>query len=182
VVQNDAAFAAKADSGVKCSSLIHTVLTLHLVEMKAEGFINDAWEDHLSRNADIDCDADQAYLFLDEEDTDEEDAGDEEETTQPPVTPKPTFAPSAPFSSEPPTPEPTFDPSIQPTKSPVAEPAQTFSPSFTPTAKPHGTTFEIISPNRNGNRSLKASKTSRIEAPETNGAATSSGKCCCLQF
>ena len=37
----EAGFAVKNDAGVKCTSLVHDVLNMHLVEMSEEDFIDD---------------------------------------------------------------------------------------------------------------------------------------------
>lgn len=52
-----AGFATKADSGKKCTSLVHDVVNLHLLEMEAEGFVDRAWNDHLVRKQDHICSA-----------------------------------------------------------------------------------------------------------------------------
>jgi hypothetical protein len=57
-IQNeDGGFATRSDSGSLCTSLIRDVLNLHMVEMKSDGFIDRAWDDHLKKRATIDCDA-----------------------------------------------------------------------------------------------------------------------------
>lgn len=43
------------DNGVLCTSLIGSVLDYHLLEMKSDGFIRRAWEDHLQRVGDQYC-------------------------------------------------------------------------------------------------------------------------------
>merc|ERR1712008_94051 len=48
-------FAANADSSVLCTSLITDVLDYHLFNMKAESFIEKAWNDHLAKTGTIDC-------------------------------------------------------------------------------------------------------------------------------
>jgi hypothetical protein len=56
-IQNhDGGFATKSDSGTLCTSLIRDVLNLHMVEMKIDGFIDRAWDDHLKKRATVDCD------------------------------------------------------------------------------------------------------------------------------
>lgn len=57
-IQNqDGGFATKSDSGILCTSLIRDVLNLHMVEMKSDGFVDNAWDDHLREVATVDCDA-----------------------------------------------------------------------------------------------------------------------------
>jgi hypothetical protein len=57
-IQNDqGGFATKSDSGSLCTSLIRDVLNLHMLEMKSDGFIDRAWDDHLKKRATVDCDA-----------------------------------------------------------------------------------------------------------------------------
>jgi membrane protein implicated in regulation of membrane protease activity len=43
--------ATTVDTGILCSSLINYVLDYHLTEMRADGFIDQMWEDHLARVA-----------------------------------------------------------------------------------------------------------------------------------
>lgn len=50
-------FATKSDSGTLCTSLIRDVFNLHLLEMKADGFVERAWADHLKKQATVNCDA-----------------------------------------------------------------------------------------------------------------------------
>ena len=50
-----ASFALKSDSGTLCTSLIRDVLNLHLGEMKDDGFIDEAYDAYLARQAQIDC-------------------------------------------------------------------------------------------------------------------------------
>lgn len=50
-----AGFATDVDSGIMCTSLIAHVLDLHLVEMKADGFIDREWEAYLERTGDHVC-------------------------------------------------------------------------------------------------------------------------------
>ena len=44
-----------SDSGTQCTSLIRDVFSLHLLKMKHEGFIQDAWNEHLQRLETNDC-------------------------------------------------------------------------------------------------------------------------------
>ncbi|CAB9518315.1 receptor subunit 1 [Seminavis robusta] len=48
-------FGVKADSGKLCTSLISDVINLHLTEMKADGFLDKAWNDHMAKSHDQDC-------------------------------------------------------------------------------------------------------------------------------
>jgi hypothetical protein len=52
-----AGFATFSDSGTLCTSLITDVLNLHLLRMKEEGFIKEAWEEHLLREETVICDS-----------------------------------------------------------------------------------------------------------------------------
>lgn len=52
-------YATKSDSGNKCTSLIHDVLNLHLREMRSDGFMEKAWNDHLSRIGELKCSNDR---------------------------------------------------------------------------------------------------------------------------
>ena len=45
----------KADVGGRCSSLIHDVLNMHLMEMDAEGFLDEVWKRELAGSQDQDC-------------------------------------------------------------------------------------------------------------------------------
>eukprot|EP00588_Corethron_pennatum_P029704 CAMPEP_0194313844 /NCGR_PEP_ID=MMETSP0171-20130528/10691_1 /TAXON_ID=218684 /ORGANISM="Corethron pennatum, Strain L29A3" /LENGTH=567 /DNA_ID=CAMNT_0039068977 /DNA_START=114 /DNA_END=1817 /DNA_ORIENTATION=- len=51
----EAGFATRADSGTFCTSLIKDVLNILFLKMKDEGFIEQAWKNHLARIATIDC-------------------------------------------------------------------------------------------------------------------------------
>ncbi|CAB9506831.1 receptor subunit 1 [Seminavis robusta] len=55
----NAGFSVKADAGNLCTSLIHNVLNLHLVEMKVDGFIDAAWEKEREKTNDQNCASDQ---------------------------------------------------------------------------------------------------------------------------
>lgn len=65
-------FATAIDTGTLCTSLVSYVLDLHLVQMKADGFIERAWESHLQGITDQTCtnpeagsgDADGDYVRL----------------------------------------------------------------------------------------------------------------------
>ena len=46
-----AGFASAVDSAVLCTSLVSYVLDVHLQEMRKDGFIEEAWNHHLSRIA-----------------------------------------------------------------------------------------------------------------------------------
>lgn len=48
-------FATAVDTGLMCTSLVSHVLNIHLTEMEYEGFIDQAWQDHLRKIATIDC-------------------------------------------------------------------------------------------------------------------------------
>mmetsp|Transcript_17781 Transcript_17781/g.25030 ORF Transcript_17781/g.25030 Transcript_17781/m.25030 type:complete len:409 (-) Transcript_17781:7-1233(-) len=50
-----AGFALKSDAGTLCTNLIYDVLNIHLVEMTAEGFIDQAVEKSNMATADVDC-------------------------------------------------------------------------------------------------------------------------------
>jgi len=54
-MEGEGGFALKSDSGTFCSSLIRDVLNLHMEEMKAEGFVDRAWQALLERRKTIDC-------------------------------------------------------------------------------------------------------------------------------
>lgn len=51
-----AGFATAVDSGILCTSLVSYVLDLHLQEMKADGFIDQAWENHIEKISTVSCD------------------------------------------------------------------------------------------------------------------------------
>lgn len=57
VLSLPAGFATAVDSGVLCTSLVSYVLDVHLQEMRIDGFIDNAWQDHLSRISTVQCDA-----------------------------------------------------------------------------------------------------------------------------
>jgi hypothetical protein len=50
-----AGFATVSDSGALCTSLIRDVLNLHLMRMKEEDVLDEAWDNHLKRTETIDC-------------------------------------------------------------------------------------------------------------------------------
>lgn len=50
-----AGFATAVDSAVLCTSLISYVLDLHLSEMERDGFISQAWQNHLQKISQHDC-------------------------------------------------------------------------------------------------------------------------------
>ena len=50
-----AGFATSVDAGVFCTSLLHYVLDVHMQEMRADGFIDEAWQNHLAKSRTIDC-------------------------------------------------------------------------------------------------------------------------------
>lgn len=52
-----AGFGMRSDSGTLCTSLIRDVMNLHLLEMKQDGFMDEAWDDYLARVSDTDCGA-----------------------------------------------------------------------------------------------------------------------------
>lgn len=66
--QGEGGFATKSDSGTLCTSLIRDVFNLHMVEMKNDGFVERAWEEHLRKQATVNCDA--ALSADDEEESD----------------------------------------------------------------------------------------------------------------
>jgi hypothetical protein len=49
--------ATAVDTGILCSSLISYVLDFHLTQMKADGFLDRLWEEHLQKITDHDCDS-----------------------------------------------------------------------------------------------------------------------------
>ncbi|CAJ1947337.1 unnamed protein product [Cylindrotheca closterium] len=57
VSTNGAGFVAKADAGVKCTSLIRDVLDYYLEQLVSEGWIEKAWEVENQRKQDLDCDS-----------------------------------------------------------------------------------------------------------------------------
>lgn len=57
-VDGEGGFAVKSDSGTLCSSLIRDVLNLQMEEMKADGFVSNAWQEYLERRKTVDCTAD----------------------------------------------------------------------------------------------------------------------------
>lgn len=50
-------FATAMDSGTYCSSLISHTINIHLIEMHADGFIENAWANFLKRTTDFQCQA-----------------------------------------------------------------------------------------------------------------------------
>ncbi|KAL3923113.1 MAG: hypothetical protein SGILL_001841 [Bacillariaceae sp.] len=50
-----AGFATFSDSGTLCTSIVTDVLNLHLLRLKEEGFIEQAWEQHLLREETVGC-------------------------------------------------------------------------------------------------------------------------------
>jgi hypothetical protein len=48
-------FATAVDTGVLCTSLVSYVLDVHLTEMVADGFIQQAWQAHLAKISTINC-------------------------------------------------------------------------------------------------------------------------------
>ena len=48
-------FATAVDSGTLCTSLVSHVMDLYMTEMIADGFIEQAWQDHLDKISQIDC-------------------------------------------------------------------------------------------------------------------------------
>jgi hypothetical protein len=55
VLQLPAGFATVVDSGIMCTSLVSYVMDLHLQEMKADGFIDEAWRNHINSISTINC-------------------------------------------------------------------------------------------------------------------------------
>ena len=49
--------ATTIDTGILCTSLISYVLDFHLTEMRADGFVDQLWKDHLARVSTQNCDA-----------------------------------------------------------------------------------------------------------------------------
>ena len=52
-----AGFAVKADSGDLCTGYVRDVLDIHMLDMIADGFLEDAWEREHQTTHDIDCNA-----------------------------------------------------------------------------------------------------------------------------
>ena len=50
-------FGTSMDIGTLCTSLIRDVINIHMLEMRDDGFIDQAWQEHLHRTATIDCSA-----------------------------------------------------------------------------------------------------------------------------
>ncbi|GFH57882.1 hypothetical protein CTEN210_14358 [Chaetoceros tenuissimus] len=48
-----AGFATQSDAGTFCTSLVRDMLHAHLRNLQAEGFIDDAWDEHYSQSYDI---------------------------------------------------------------------------------------------------------------------------------
>ena len=63
-----AGFATKMDSGTFCTSLISYVLDLHLLEMKKDGFFDDAWDRTLDQQGVKKCSSDKKPSFFESED------------------------------------------------------------------------------------------------------------------
>lgn len=57
-----AGMATAIDSGSNCTSLIDNVIDLHMTQMKADGFIEQAWNTHLSRIGDASCLAEEGSI------------------------------------------------------------------------------------------------------------------------
>ena len=57
-----AGFATAMDSGIMCTSLISYVMDYHLQQMKSDGFIDRAWQDHITRISTIKCGASEPSL------------------------------------------------------------------------------------------------------------------------
>lgn len=62
-----AGFATKSDSGTLCTSLIRDVLNLHMLQMKEDGFLEEAWNQYLARMATVDCTLEDTALDDDNE-------------------------------------------------------------------------------------------------------------------
>lgn len=58
----NAGIATAFDSGSNCTSLIDNVIDLHMTQMKADGFIESAWNNHLSKIGDSSCLAEEATV------------------------------------------------------------------------------------------------------------------------
>lgn len=52
-----AGFATVADSGTYCTSLLRDVINYHFLRMKTEGFLEEAWNEHLTKTTDWNCNA-----------------------------------------------------------------------------------------------------------------------------
>mmetsp|Transcript_1628 Transcript_1628/g.3656 ORF Transcript_1628/g.3656 Transcript_1628/m.3656 type:complete len:798 (+) Transcript_1628:99-2492(+) len=50
-------FANSADAGIKCTSLVGSVLNIYFNELLESGFIEELWERHYDKTRDINCDA-----------------------------------------------------------------------------------------------------------------------------
>ena len=57
-----AGIATAIDTGTYCTSLIDNVIDLHMTQMKADGFIEQAWNTHLSRIGDSSCLAEESSV------------------------------------------------------------------------------------------------------------------------
>jgi hypothetical protein len=62
-------FATKSDSGTLCTSLIRDVLDLHLKEMKEDGFLAREWSEFLNKEADTNCDVQEADRSSEDDDS-----------------------------------------------------------------------------------------------------------------
>lgn len=50
-------FATGVDTGTLCTSLISYVINIHMAEMISDGFVAEAWKNHIAKIATIDCEA-----------------------------------------------------------------------------------------------------------------------------
>lgn len=50
-----AGYATAVDTAIKCSSLVNYVMDLHLQEMRAEKFIQTAWDNHVAKGSTMQC-------------------------------------------------------------------------------------------------------------------------------
>jgi hypothetical protein len=48
-------FATKADTGKKCTHLPRDVININMAQMRSEGFISEAWDEHLDQNSANEC-------------------------------------------------------------------------------------------------------------------------------
>jgi len=69
VVQNlPAGFATAVDTDIFCTSLVSSVMNLHLTQMTVDGFIRRAWENHLDKISTTTCSAAGSVAGSDSED------------------------------------------------------------------------------------------------------------------
>jgi Ligand-gated ion channel len=56
VINLPSSFATTVDSGILCTSLVSYVLDFHIKEMERDGFIREAWKNHLNKLSTVKCD------------------------------------------------------------------------------------------------------------------------------